>query len=211
MTRTLSFTLVCLSIGLAASVHATGETDRSTRQLTLKFAGAGDHTLEVRAINGSISVEAYDGSDVLMTVAESITAESEDALRIAKRNQDAMRADHCRRNAQAHPAAALVATAQRIRAVKALEDALALRGRHSRTVVDDIDLDVSVLGVQRNFHGAPSRRVHQRWLTSITSTLAGSQAAAALVICSASETISSTSKDVGSRSSISSVISAGRI
>jgi hypothetical protein len=86
MTRTLSFTLFWLSIGMAASVHATGETDRSTRQLTLKFAGAGEHILDVRAINGSISVEAYDGSDVLMTVAESITAESEEALRIAKRD-----------------------------------------------------------------------------------------------------------------------------
>jgi hypothetical protein len=86
MTRTLTFTTFCLSIGLAASVHATGETDRSTRQLTMKFSGSGDHTLEVRAINGSISVEAYDGSDVMMTVAESITAESQDALQIAKRD-----------------------------------------------------------------------------------------------------------------------------
>ena len=60
----------------------------------------------------------------------------------------------------------------RVRAMKPLEDPLALRRRHAGPVVDDVDVGVSVLRVQRNLDGAARRRVHERVADEVRDRLA---------------------------------------
>src|SRR4029078_12690266 len=55
-------------------------------QRTLHFAGSGPHTLEVRTISGDIRVEAYDGTDVIMTATRSTSAESSADFEAAQRD-----------------------------------------------------------------------------------------------------------------------------
>ena len=73
------------AIVCAGTADARGVDDESSTRQTLKFAGNAAYTLEVRAINGSITVEAYDGNDVEMTINRRVHAETDDDLRTALR------------------------------------------------------------------------------------------------------------------------------
>jgi len=73
------------AIFCAGTADARGITDESSTRQTFKFAGTAPHTLEVRAINGSITVEAYDGNEVEMTINRRVQAETDDGLRTALR------------------------------------------------------------------------------------------------------------------------------
>jgi hypothetical protein len=85
MNRNAMATIVCVAIG-CAGVAATRElTEHSSSQQTLRFPHAAGRTLDVRTIEGAISVEAYDGSDVEVLVNKSISADSEEGLRAAER------------------------------------------------------------------------------------------------------------------------------
>jgi len=67
------------------ATHAQGHTEHSSMKQTLHFAGTAPHTLELRALTGSIRVEAYDGQDVEMIVDRSVIADTEEELRVADR------------------------------------------------------------------------------------------------------------------------------
>ncbi len=69
-----------------ASVQAEELAEHSSQKLTLHFAAGGDHTLEVRAVEGNITVQAYDGPDVEMTIEKSFTAPNEEEMRAAHRD-----------------------------------------------------------------------------------------------------------------------------
>jgi hypothetical protein len=82
---TVSAALLC--IGIAGNAH--GRVERTSTQQTLHFAGPGAHTLDVRNINGSISVAAYDGHDVELTINKWVRAGSDDDMRAADREATA--------------------------------------------------------------------------------------------------------------------------
>jgi DUF4097 and DUF4098 domain-containing protein YvlB len=86
MNRAIFIALLCTPICFAAAVNASELTEHSSQKLTMHFAGSGDHTLEVRTIEGNITVEAYDGPDVEMTVDKSLSAQNEDEMRAAHRD-----------------------------------------------------------------------------------------------------------------------------
>lgn len=86
MNLTVLCALAALAGSLATAAGAHDLVDHSSTKLTLHFAGTGTHTLEVRAIHGAITVEAYDGQDVEMLIEKSISAETEDDLNEAKRD-----------------------------------------------------------------------------------------------------------------------------
>jgi hypothetical protein len=69
--------------GFAAAAPAQRLTKNETTHQTLHFAGAGPHVLEIRTVEGSISIEGYDGADVDMTVNKSISARTDDGLQHA--------------------------------------------------------------------------------------------------------------------------------
>lgn len=77
---------VCSVLLGVSTAQAQERTEHSSMKQTLHFAGAGAHTLELRAITGAIRIEAYDGRDVEMEVERTVTATSEDALRAADRD-----------------------------------------------------------------------------------------------------------------------------
>ena len=79
-------TALCIALIGASMAQAQERTEHSAMKQTLHFAGAGPHTLELRATTGSIKVEAYDGRDVEMEVERSVSAATEDALRAADRD-----------------------------------------------------------------------------------------------------------------------------
>lgn len=84
---TLVFNLGAL-VAIATGTGDAQATDRSNTQssrYTLQFAGAGEHTLEVRAVTGQITVEAYDGTDVEVLVDRSIDTWSRSARETADR------------------------------------------------------------------------------------------------------------------------------
>jgi hypothetical protein len=76
--------LVALAAGVCGA-NAQELSDKSSSQQTLHFAGNGVHTLEVRAITGSITIEGYDGQDVEVLVDRTITAETADDRAAAAR------------------------------------------------------------------------------------------------------------------------------
>ena len=67
----------------AASANALAATEHSSSKQTLHFSGAGPHTLEVRAITGTITVEASDSSDAEMIINKTVSADTEEELRAA--------------------------------------------------------------------------------------------------------------------------------
>src|SRR5689334_10657429 len=68
-------TLVVIAAGATAgNANAADFSDSSSSRHVLHFAGSGEHTLEVRAITGHITVEAYDGPDVEVLVNRSVDA-----------------------------------------------------------------------------------------------------------------------------------------
>jgi hypothetical protein len=71
---------VCIAIGCANVAAAAELAEQSSSQRTLRFAANG-RTLDVRTIQGSIAVEAYDGRDIEMLVKKSIRGETQDDLR----------------------------------------------------------------------------------------------------------------------------------
>jgi len=78
--------LVCAAaLASVNTTHAEDHTEHSSMKQTLHFAGAGPHTLELRAITGSIRVEASNGPDVEMVVDRTVIADTEEALRDADR------------------------------------------------------------------------------------------------------------------------------
>jgi hypothetical protein len=79
-------TLLCTALLCAGTASAQSRTEHSSTKQTLHFAGTGPHILELRDINGAISVEAYSGRDVEMIVEKSVRADSEDDLRAAERD-----------------------------------------------------------------------------------------------------------------------------
>jgi len=84
MNRTILFMVLCSSAGFSAAVNAGDLTEHSSQKLTMHFAGSGAHTLEVRDVEGNITVEAYDGTDVEMTVEKSLSAQNEEEMRAAR-------------------------------------------------------------------------------------------------------------------------------
>lgn len=71
-------------------MHATGEprfpvTDATSISRTLRFSGPGVPTLDLRAINGSIRVTGYSGSDVQLEAQTTIRAETDTDLAAARR------------------------------------------------------------------------------------------------------------------------------
>lgn len=79
-------TALCIALISANVAPAQERTEHSAMKQTLHFAGAGPHTLELRATTGSIKVEACDGRDAEMEVERSVSADTEDALRAADRD-----------------------------------------------------------------------------------------------------------------------------
>lgn len=79
-------TFACVVIGCAHVAAAHELTEHASSQQTVRFPQAAGRTLDVRTIEGVISVEAYDGSDVEVLVNKSISAESQDDLRAAERD-----------------------------------------------------------------------------------------------------------------------------
>jgi hypothetical protein len=63
---------------------ASATTEKTSIQQTLRFAGTGERTLEVRAIDGSITVAAHEGADVEMIVEKSVSADTDSGLVAAK-------------------------------------------------------------------------------------------------------------------------------
>ncbi len=70
----------------AVSAHAFDLDEHSSSQQTLHFAGSGARSLEVRAITGAITVEAYDGTDVEVLINKTITAGTADDRAAAERD-----------------------------------------------------------------------------------------------------------------------------
>ena len=80
-------TLGLLICAAAFSAHATGApgvTEKSSSRHTLHFSGSGERTLEVRAINGSITVQAHEGPDVEMIINKTISADNQSGLAAAE-------------------------------------------------------------------------------------------------------------------------------
>lgn len=81
----LATSALVIGIALCAgTVDARDVTEKNTIRQTLRFSGDGAQTLEVRGINGSITVEAHDGPDVEMLIEKSVTAESQAGLHAAE-------------------------------------------------------------------------------------------------------------------------------
>jgi DUF4097 and DUF4098 domain-containing protein YvlB len=58
--------------------------DERSIKKTLQFAGDGVRTLDVRTMNGSIRVSAYDGTDVQLEARQTIAADTDEDLREAR-------------------------------------------------------------------------------------------------------------------------------
>ena len=74
---------VLVLAGYTGAAQAQRLTKSETTHQTLHFAGAGPHVLEIRTVEGSISIEGYDGADVDMTVNKSISARTADDMQRA--------------------------------------------------------------------------------------------------------------------------------
>jgi hypothetical protein len=87
MNRTILSVLCCAALlCFTPGVKADDLAEHSSQHLTLHFAGPGARTLDVRAIEGNITVEASDGADVEMTIERSSTATNEEEMRAARRD-----------------------------------------------------------------------------------------------------------------------------
>ena len=76
--------LMSLAAG-AAGAHAFDLEEHSSSQQTLHFASSGARTLEVRAITGAITIEAYDGADVEVLINKTINGRSRADIEAATR------------------------------------------------------------------------------------------------------------------------------
>lgn len=101
-TRVLSAAIVAM---LWFAVAPLAKEDPQSRWLTreqratqhaLRFAGDGQHTLEVRTTTGAITIEAYDGNEVDMIVSKVVRGETEEDLRDAEREVELDVADNAR-------------------------------------------------------------------------------------------------------------------
>jgi hypothetical protein len=87
MNRTPLFMLLCAMPACFTAAARAGElTEHVSQSRTLHFAGPGEHTLEVRDIEGDITVVAYDGPDVQMIVDKSLRADNAEEMRAAHRD-----------------------------------------------------------------------------------------------------------------------------
>ncbi len=80
------FALLCIPTYFTATVNASELTEHSSQKLTMHFAGPGAYTLEVGAMEGNITVQAYDGADVEMIIDRSLSAENEAEMLAAHRD-----------------------------------------------------------------------------------------------------------------------------
>ena len=71
--------------GDAGNAHAAALSGTSSSRHVLHFTGSGEHTLEVRAVTGNITVEAYDGDDVEVLVDRTVEASGRNDLEVADR------------------------------------------------------------------------------------------------------------------------------
>src|SRR5215467_3845368 len=78
-------TLGALVAFATAGASAQARTDQTSLHQTLHFAGSGAHTLEVRAVTGSITIEGYDGKDIEVLVNKTVTSETVDDRAAAER------------------------------------------------------------------------------------------------------------------------------
>ncbi len=85
--------LMAIAAG-TASAHEFNLDERSSSQQTLHFAGTGPRTLEVRAITGAITVEAYDGKDVEVVINKTVYGRSRADLEAANREVKLETADN---------------------------------------------------------------------------------------------------------------------
>ncbi|HEV8444106.1 MAG TPA: hypothetical protein VGQ27_11530 [Steroidobacteraceae bacterium] len=86
MRHVLSATAVASILAVTASASGIGTIKKEDPvQRTLRFAGSGPHTLEVRTISGNVHIEGYDGSEVVMTTTRSTSAQSTTDLEAAQR------------------------------------------------------------------------------------------------------------------------------
>ena len=86
MTRVFELGALIAIVGGAASANATALSDSSSSRHTLHFTGSGEHTLEVRAVTGHITIEAYDGQDVEVLVDRTVDASSQREREAADRD-----------------------------------------------------------------------------------------------------------------------------
>jgi hypothetical protein len=76
-TRIFTLSALAAIAAGATGVKAADLSDTTSSHHVLHFAGTGEHTLEVRAVTGRITIEAYDGKDVEVLVDRTIDAESQ--------------------------------------------------------------------------------------------------------------------------------------
>ena len=86
-----------LAIAAAGSGSAADLNDSTSFHHTLHFVGSGEHTLEVRAITGRITIEGYDGTDVEVLVDRSIEADSQPDREAADREATLQTSDNADR------------------------------------------------------------------------------------------------------------------
>jgi hypothetical protein len=77
--------VMTLAAGTAAAHDDFDFEDHSSSQQTLHFASTGAHSLEVRAITGAITIEAYEGPDVEVLINKTIYARNRAGLEDAAR------------------------------------------------------------------------------------------------------------------------------
>jgi DUF4097 and DUF4098 domain-containing protein YvlB len=76
--------LLCATALCANVAAARGITEKSSARHTMHFSGNGERTLEVRTVNGSITVQTHEGRDVEIIVDKSVTADSQAAIAAAE-------------------------------------------------------------------------------------------------------------------------------
>lgn len=69
--------------GDGGNANAADLSDTSSSRHILHFTGSGEHTLEVRAVTGNITVEAYDGEDVEVLVDRTVEASNRSDREVA--------------------------------------------------------------------------------------------------------------------------------
>jgi hypothetical protein len=90
------FTLGAL-LAITAAADAADLNGTTSSHHTLHFAGSGEHTLEVRAVTGRITIEGYDGTDVEVLVDRSIEADSQPDREAADREVKLQTSDNAER------------------------------------------------------------------------------------------------------------------
>jgi hypothetical protein len=83
MRANTSSLLLWAALGCAGPAGAADVTEHSTTRQIYHLSAAGAHTLEVRAISGTITVQGYAGSDVEVQIDKTVTAATQEDVRAA--------------------------------------------------------------------------------------------------------------------------------